>query len=126
MSTDLTFDQAVSRFRAFLSAEGWPTAIRWVEAADVARSGQGRVFIARFRDNHERQAEKEYEVARHRRLGICFDAVCTVGETTCAMVLSPADALDAELQMYPCDGGLKLSVAMREPRAGRPESGPQV
>ena len=115
MPADLTFDQAVSRFRAFLSVEGWPTTIRWVEAADVARSGQGRVFIARFRDNHEGQAAKEYEIARHSRLGICFDAVCTVGQTTCAMVLSPADALDAELQMYPSDGGLKLSVAMPRP-----------
>jgi hypothetical protein len=109
---ELTFDQAVSRFRAFLSAEGWPTTIRWVEAADVGRSGQDRIFIAPFRDNHEEQAEKEYEVARNRRLGVCFDAVCTVGDATCAIVLSPADALDAELQMYPSDGGLKLSVAM--------------
>jgi hypothetical protein len=109
---DLTFDQAVSQFRAFLSAEGWPTTITWVEAADVARARQDRVFIARFRDNHEGQAEKEFEVAHRRRLGVCFDAVCTIGATTCAMVLSPAHALDAELQMYPADGGLKLSVAI--------------
>lgn len=108
----LTFNQAVSRFRAFLTAEGWPTTIRWVRPADVTQKRQGRILIAGLRDDHEGQAEKEYDAACHRRLGVCFDAVGTIGGTTCAIVLSPADALDAELQMYPSDGGLKLSVAM--------------
>src|SRR5215468_9662886 len=111
LENSLTFDQSVSRFRALLSAERWPNTIRWLSAADVVRSDDGTIFI-RFRDNHEALAEKEYESACHRRLGVCFDAVCTVGEMTCAMVLSPVDALDAELQMYPSDGGLKLSVAV--------------
>jgi hypothetical protein len=111
-SDGLTFNQAVGRFRAFLAAEGWPTTIRWVAPAEVMREQQGRFVVTGLRDDHESQAEKEYDAAGHRRLGVCFDAVCTIDETTCAMVLAPADALDAELQMYPSDGGLKLSAAM--------------
>jgi hypothetical protein len=54
----------------------------------------------------------EYNIARHRGLGVCFDAICTINGATCATVLSPADAREAELSMYPSDGGLKMSVAI--------------
>lgn len=112
MTDDLTFPEASNRFRAFLAAEGWPTAITWVPASMVIRTVGEPMPIESIEPNHELQAANEYNGAKHRGLGVWLDAVCTVNGTTCARVLSPADAREAELSMYPSDGGLKMSVAI--------------
>jgi hypothetical protein len=111
-SDDLTFHEAANQFRAFLAAEGWPTAITWVPASKVVRAAGQPITIESIEAAHEVQAAKDYDAARHRGLGVCFDAVCAIGETTCATVLWPVDPREAELLMYPSDGGLKMSVAV--------------
>jgi hypothetical protein len=54
-----------------------------------------------------------HEEGRRRNLGVSFDAVCIVGDSTCATLSYPRDARDAELRMYPPEGGLKMGVADR-------------
>ena len=108
----LPFHDAVARFQAFLLQQGWPTAVAWVPAWKIVRRPGRPTAIESIDLGHETRAAAEYEAARDRGLGVCFDAVCTIGETTYATVLWPLDARDAELLMYPSDGGLKLSVAV--------------
>jgi hypothetical protein len=103
------FEDAMARFRAFLSEQGWPTELVWVRPAD---GGRGSPSKHSWRKCPEAYARKEYNEARAKGLGVCLDAVCIVGSTTCATILYPADERDAELLMFPSDGGLKLSVAV--------------
>jgi hypothetical protein len=70
------------------------------------------IAIEAVEPSHEVLAANEYDIARRRGLGVCFVAICTIGGNTCATVLWPADAREAELSMYPSDGGLKMSVAI--------------
>jgi hypothetical protein len=58
-----------------------------------------------------------------------MEGICTLDDATCAVITFPSDPADAELLMYPADGGLKLSVALpriagvlRSPRAGSPST----
>lgn len=119
MSTDdLTFLEASNRFREFLAAEGWPTTITWVPASSVFRTTGRPIAIESTGPSHEVEAAHGYDTARHRGLGVCLDAICTINGTTCATVLWPADAREAELSMYPSNGGLKMSVAV-PPTEGR-------
>ena len=108
----LPFRDAVARFRAFLLDQGWPMAIAWVPTWKILLRPGPSTAIESVHAAHDAQAATEYDAARDRGLGVCFDAVCTIGDTTYATVLWPADARDAELMMYPSDGGLKLSVAV--------------
>ena len=111
-SDAVSFRDAVAQFQAFLSDQGWPTAIAWVSTWTIARSADRTPVIESINTSHETDAASEYDAARDRGLGVCFDAICTIGDTTYATVLWPADARDAELLLYPSDGGLKLSVAV--------------
>jgi len=45
-----------------------------------------------------------------------MDAVCTLGDVTCAVISYPTDDREAELLMFPSDGGLKMSVAVPRQR----------
>jgi hypothetical protein len=83
-----------------------------VPASRVFRTAGRPIAIRSTESSHEVEAANGYEVARHRGLGVCFDAICTINGTTCATVLWPADAREAELSMYPSNGGLKMSVAV--------------
>jgi hypothetical protein len=113
MSSDaLPFRDAVARFQAFLFDQGWPTAIVWVPTWTIDRRPGPSTAIESIHAGHEAHAANEYHATRDRGLGVCLDAVCTIGDTTYATVLWPADARAAELLMYPSDGGLKLSVAV--------------
>jgi hypothetical protein len=68
------------------------------------------VFAAADRDGPS-DARAFHEEGRRRNLGVSFDGLCTVGSATYAAVSYPIDSRDAELQLYPSDGGLKMSVA---------------
>jgi hypothetical protein len=106
------FGEATRRFRDFLRRQDWPEQIVWVRAGDVIRSPGPAITICRQTDAvGDGHAEREYELARRKGLGVLLDAVCTLGGATCAIVLYPVDLREAELLMYPSDGGLKLSVA---------------
>jgi hypothetical protein len=106
------FREATRRFRDFLRRQDWPEQIVWVRAGDVIRSPGAAITIYRQTDAvGDGNAQREYELARRKQLGVLLDAVCTLGGATCAIVLHPVDRREAEFLMYPSDGGLKLSVA---------------
>jgi hypothetical protein len=75
-----TFDEGVTRFRAFLRSEGRRTSIHWVDSSKVS-SGRP-VTIESLDPSHEVQPAKNYRVALAQGLGVCFQAVCTIAGTT--------------------------------------------
>jgi hypothetical protein len=108
----LEFDEALSRFRAFLGSQGWPTEIVWARAGDVIRDSSEVVSIVRRESGADSEARKTFEDGLGVGLGVSFEAVCTLADETVAVVAFPADSREAELLMYPSDGGLKMSAAM--------------
>jgi hypothetical protein len=116
MSDEVTapsFDEAAQSFRTFLVAQGWPGHIVWIRDGDVIRRAGDPVTICRSEQaDGEKGAQRKYEIGRRRGLGVLLEAICTLGDATCAIVAYPVDEREAELLMYPSDGGLKLSVAV--------------
>ena len=95
------FEEAIRRFQKFLLENGWPTEIVWVKV-----------------DEHleplpSSKATQEFEFARHQGLGVCLYAIRVMRGSTFAAVEYPRDSDEAERLMYPSDGGLKLSVAVK-------------
>lgn len=95
------FEEATRRLQAFLSENGWPTDIVWLKSGDSAERLQSG------------EAKRKYEFARWQGLGVCLEAVRLIGSSTFAVVLYPRDSEEAERLMYPPNGSLKLSVAIR-------------
>src|SRR4051812_47522423 len=110
--TRLEFDEALSRFRAFLRSQGWPTAIVWARAGDVIRDSSEVISIVRRQSGSDSEARRTFEDGLGGGLGVSFEAVCTLGDETVAVVAFPADSREAELLMYPPDGSLRMSAAM--------------
>ncbi len=107
-----TFDDAVDRFRSFLTAQGWPASVRWVPPGGVVFVA-GKIFVRTVpAARGDRIARKSYRRAVRRRLGVCLQAIARRRGTTYGHVASPADR-DAQERLLVPDG-LKLSVA--EPR----------
>jgi hypothetical protein len=115
-----SFGEAVQRFKDFLRSQHWPEDIRWFRADDFGRAPGGPITIVREPDGDGcGDAMASYEQGRRANLGVSFEAVCTFGGATCAIVGYPADAREAELLMYPSDGSLKLSAALPRTEALR-------
>ena len=111
------FVDALRSFEQFLEAQGWPTRIRWIVEKDLVRSPGRPVNVMDGNDEARRaDAQRCYEVGRGRCLGVLMDAVCTLGDVTCAVISYPTDDREAELLMFPSDGGLKMSVAVPRQR----------
>jgi hypothetical protein len=108
----LDFDDAVSRFRAFLHSQGWPTQIIWMKPGDIILRTSEAVVICHRDVDGESGAIEIFEDASQRALGVSLDAVCTLGDATVAIVDFPSDGREAELLMYPADGGLKMRIAI--------------
>jgi hypothetical protein len=107
------FAEAARRLRGFLSRQGWPEQIMWLRQGDVSRrSGELIVIKTRGQRDGEHDCQRAYERGRTRGLGVALEAVCTLGDRSCVIVSCPTDEREAELLMYPADGGLKLSAAL--------------
>lgn len=106
------FGEATSQFRKFLLETGWPQKILWVRGDVIRSPGQPVVVVNQCEIS---EAEREFEVGRHKGRGVLLDALCTFQGGTCATVSYPSDSDEAERLMYPSNGGLKMSVAV--PRA---------
>jgi hypothetical protein len=106
------FAEAVQRFRDFLRAEGWPMQVLWVREADIVRlPDPGIAVFLQGDDGGVERAERVFASARAAGLGVAMEAVCTLGDATCAVVAWPRDRDEASREPYPPDGGLKLSAA---------------
>ena len=95
------FEEAIYRFRKFLSRNGWPTVIVWVRTYEHL---EPHPFV---------DVMREFEVGRHQGLGVCLTGLRRTGGSTVALVEYPLDSDEAERLMYPSDGGLKLSVVVQ-------------
>ena len=81
---------------------GWPIEIVWMKSPELAERLQPG------------ECKSEYEFARRQGLGVCLHATRVIeGSTTLAVVEYPHDPDEAERLMYPSDGGLKLSLALK-------------
>jgi hypothetical protein len=96
-----SFEEVTRRFQNFLRENGWPTEIVWVKTDENLE----RLASA--------EAKREFEFARQRGLGVCLCALRVTGGSSLAVVEYPRDSDEAERLMYPSDGGLKLSVAVK-------------
>ena len=86
------FREATRRFRDFLRRQDWPEQIVWVRAGDVIRSPGPAITIYRQTDAvGDGHAEREYELARRKGLGVLLDAVPKSSVTDCGLV-TPAPA----------------------------------
>src|SRR5579872_5722964 len=106
------FDEAVRRFQAFLEGQGWPTKIIWSRPGDISRRSTESIAVHRRNIDGQFEARSTYEQARRAGVGVSLEAVCTVGDTAVVTVAYPSDDREAELLMYPSDGGLKMCAAM--------------
>jgi hypothetical protein len=106
------FDDAVRQFRAFLQGQGWPTKIVWARAGDISRQSSGSVAVHRHDGDAAVEARGTYEKGCQVGLGVALEAVGTLGDAAVATVSYPSDERDAELLMYPSNGGLKMSAAI--------------
>jgi hypothetical protein len=106
------FDEAVRKFRVFLEGQGWPTKIIWSRPGDISRRSTESIAVHRRDIDGQSEARTTYEQGRRAGLGVSLEAVCTLGDAAVVTVAYPVDDREAELLMYPSDGGLKMCTAI--------------
>jgi hypothetical protein len=110
--TDLDFDDALGKFRVFLRSQAWPTEIVWSRPGDIIRRSPASVAIHRRDGDGDSHARDTFDEGCRAGRGVSLEAVCTLGDATVAIVAFPSDDREAELLMYPSDGGVKMSAAI--------------
>jgi hypothetical protein len=109
------FEQAVERFRAFLTEEGRSSSIVWRRPGDVVRRVDKDIVVRRRPPRKANDwAQRYYETGRRKGLGIALEAVCEVDGSVCATIFWTTDDVEASQLMMPTQG-LKMSAAV--PRA---------
>lgn len=106
------FDEAVRTLQVFLAGQGWPTTIIWTRPGDIVRRSAEFIGIHRRDIDGQSEARSTYEQGRRAGLGVSLEAVCTLGGAAVVTVAYPSDDREAELLMYPSDGGLKMCAAI--------------
>jgi hypothetical protein len=102
------FDEAVSRFKAFLRDRGAPSDIDWVTFPDVAWA-DARLYVRPMRAGEAAEAARaKYEGAVPRRLGVKLGALGKARGVSYCYVYRPSSRVEAEYHLMP--DGLKLSV----------------
>jgi hypothetical protein len=110
-----SFDEGISRFRAFLVGQGLGSPIRWIWRDDIiTRRAPGSrnswfrpVFVDFTRPNDNDAVRNRYEAGVTRGLGVEFHVFCVCAGTPCAFIYIPENAVDAEHRMIWC---LKCSM----------------
>ena len=102
------FEMAERRFRDFLSSQGLPTIVAWTSSESVVVIGKRFVVRDLSGDVAAAQARREYEAAIDRRIGVVFEAICSVAGRTYARVRVPSSHADAQQRLIA--DGLKLST----------------
>jgi len=112
-----SFEEECSRFRQFLSADGYPDQIIWVTPEDVLVAGVRRFYVKLpVPAKNLEYARELFERATRQQSGVSFSTVCETRESTCCNVWVPGD--DDERQRAMCSKtDLKLSVAAAGSRA---------
>jgi hypothetical protein len=103
-----TFENAASRFRDFLVAQGWPSRVSWIRPRDV-RLRRAEIVIRPVSPTvGEGHAREVYSRAVAAQLGVMLEGVGHVGDVTFARVVRPLDEDSSSRGLFP--NGLKLAV----------------
>lgn len=106
---ETSFDEALLRFREFLSGQGLSTGVAWVFHEDVIFQRE-RIFIKTpIPAENEIRARACYESGQKRDFGINLQAFCLLESRPCCYILLPEDGLDAQYLLM-SNISLKLSV----------------
>lgn len=109
-----SFEEATEQLRKFLAGQGWPTRIVWVDSSRI-RICSDQLVIQRPGPHEINRAQSCYEERAQKNLGVLLHAVGKTQDSAFVVVKCPADSREAELEMYPADGGLKLSLRLSLP-----------
>jgi hypothetical protein len=109
------FDEAVVRFKRFLTTNGWPDQIEWIRLRDIVIVRGTPVVRLLAPGKGHKQARLAYEAAVHKRLGVEMFASFLLSDCTCAWVYGPTDEDEASRLLFP--DGLKLSADVPQRRA---------
>jgi hypothetical protein len=103
-----TFENAVSRFRGFLVAQGWPSQVSWIRPRDARFQRRELVIRPVSPATGERHARGVYTRGVAAQLGVMLEGVCQLGDVTFARVVRPLDEDASSRGLFP--NGLKLAV----------------
>ena len=108
------FDQAVLRFREFLSSNGFSPNVVWIEPTDVLVTGSKRIYLHHpDREHAEIVARDTFEHGSKRGNGVVIKGVFPKPFATYSFVWFPQDKDEAELASVP--SGVKLEVSLSQP-----------
>jgi hypothetical protein len=112
-----TFEAAVERFRNFIIANNCPPEIIWIRSVDTVFPPE-RVVYVKFTvaSTNVDLARETYEKGMVQKRGVLFSTLCELESATCCFVWFPKDADEAERNLMPADGSLKMSVRTDAPR----------
>jgi hypothetical protein len=108
----VTFEEAARWFGERLEAAGWPGEIVWARQSEVQRGpGQDVIVYVGLEDERLFHAARAFEAARAAGRGAAFTAVCTLGDSTCAIVgEAAAGAPEAIIPAAPVAGSARWPV----------------
>ncbi len=105
----LPFNDALRAFREFLSKQGQPTELKWINRCQTIYLGKYWLIKDDLRNSNERDIENEYLKATEQALGISFSVVCSNEATCFCNMYIPVDDYDASSKLIG-EKSLKLSV----------------
>jgi len=104
-----TFEEAVSRFEAFLRQNAYSTNLVWVEPDDLLLPGQRAIYVkVPVPFNNLERARERFNSGMSEGLGVALGTICELPSTTCCYLWVPKDR--AEQQEHLMGSGLKLSA----------------
>jgi hypothetical protein len=102
-----TFEEAVSRFEAFLRSLGHPTSLVWVEPSDLLLSDRGQIYVKLpVPAANSALACDRFRAGMDSGLGVLFGAVCEIGHAVACHAWVPKDSRGQECNLM--GSGLKL------------------
>jgi hypothetical protein len=116
MSIDLpTFTEATESLSRFLAGQSYPSQVVWIFRDDVT-THRRRIWLRPLAvEQNRRDAESQFEQARHRGLGVSLQAFCQFPGLAACYVWSPKKELERQYALQPV--ALKLSIPKPLPPA---------
>lgn len=115
-----TLQVAKEKFRAFLTSQGYPKAVCWLEPSDLLVDAKHHYWI-RHRRERTIRAEQQYAEGVDRNLGVELRAICATNTETFASVFVPENDLDRQYHLMgrllklSCPVEMRLASTVRSP-----------
>jgi hypothetical protein len=111
----ITFEDARTKFQAFLAQQGYSQELLWIRVADVISSGKPLIYVRRSK-NSEKLCRADYEAGISGGLGVLLRAIGEIDCKSCCYVWTPKSLDEAQRMLMPRDGGLKMQVRSGGPK----------